>query len=214
MGDDPCSAGWGDDGTGFSSLDFGDGFDTTGYAALAAGLLNYSARSSSIYTAHNASIASKPQRGYCGLSGTGAYLGASGAVGAVQDAGDHTAGIGAAGQGQLTAVHLGNGQNAVFSTTGGFYQAGNYQSSSLANNGTVLGSAAGVGGGIVFTNAQTISDFSGPARAFNLNIGLLDISFSSNSSGIRTLNIGASFGAGASFSNYNTNTRFKGLSGC
>jgi len=148
-----------------------------------------------------------PQSVGCPITGAGAYLGASAEGGVVQDAGDHTNGLGLAGQGQLSTVALGNGQRADFATSGGFYQAGQYQSGPLAKNGVVFGASVGVGGGVLYSNARSASDYSGVAQSDNANVGPIAISYSHNDAGIKTINIGVSFGFGFSLSSFKTNTR-------
>jgi hypothetical protein len=114
----------------------------------------------------------------------------------VSDGGEYTHGLGAGGQASLSEVRLGNGQGVVFVTTGAFYNAGTdtTRASAGSNYGTVFGASLGVGGGLVFTNAQTISDYSGKSTTTNFNIGPLSISYSHNDNGIRTFSIGAAYG--------------------
>lgn len=165
--------------------------------------LNSIAYSLGLQAAKNAGSI-QPKNKYCGVSGVGLYLGGSVEGGAVEDHGDYTSGLGFAGQASISRVNLGNGQKAVFATTGGFYNAGGYQS----GNGTVFGGSAGIGGGLVFTNAQTVNDFSGSATSDNFNIGSISFSYSYNDAGINTFTIGAAAGPpGFSFSSYTTNTR-------
>lgn len=94
---------------------------------------------------------------------------------------------------------------------GGYLSYGGFAGSrglcgSYQNNQTG-GLSAGVGPGVVFTNANSISEVSGPFNNTEYSIFGLGIGFAySPTSGVWTLNISAGFGWGFGFSQYVTNT--------
>jgi RHS repeat-associated protein len=95
--------------------------------------------------------------------------------------------------------------NGGYVSYGGFAGShglcGNYQ------NNQTGGLSAGAGPGVVFTNANSISDVSGPFNDTEYSIFGLGFGFAySPSNGVWTLNISAGYGTGLGFSQYVTNT--------
>ncbi len=133
-----------------------------------------------------------------GLIGVGATLNVGGFGGASPAAAGGSVSVG----GLFFPDPSGNGSYLSY---GGF--AGSHGLCRNYQNNQTGGLSAGAGPGFVFTNANSISEVSGPFNNTEYAVLGLGISFAySPSNGIWTLNITAGYGTGLGFSQYGTNT--------
>lgn len=125
--------------------------------------------------------------------------------------------MGGAIQGQITDIGFFDGTEARYRSYGAFVGGPGWgrtlpSTATGANyirtaGGTVLGLAAGAGGGISITNADKPADLAGVSNAWNLNVGFLGASVSYDDKGHLLVNVGIAKGWGADLSNYHTRTK-------
>lgn len=152
------------------------------------------------------------------LCGDGASFAAGGYIGGSAEAGIGAVGAGA--QGSYSAMTFGNGEGAVFKTTGAFVGGPGYgvssPSSRPSTGGVVIGGTIGAGGGLAFSNARKANDLAGNAQTYNVNVGPISLSASFGEGGIFSVNAGLSLGASFAVSTYQTNTTvvYRDTRGC
>ena len=110
------------------------------------------------------------------------------------------------------------GSTGVYSATGGFYGEGNTNFNLPGNHDSsgysshdgyttfVSGIAAGLGGGIIVSNAKRAEDLRGPFDTWNLSIGIWAVQFAADENGTVTASLGVTKRVGLSLSRYKVNT--------
>lgn len=116
--------------------------------------------------------------------------------------------VGAEVQRSYSVMSLPNHQNPAYRTTGASIGGPGWGSDPKGT--TILGAAAGWGGGISFSNATSPSDLTGRADTWNVNVLIFSGSISFGNGGIWSANAGLAKGVGLDVSNYTTNTQLLG----